>query len=391
MLLAACGGTGGGSDDGDVIKLGVLVSQTGPFAAAGEAHLGSIKVGVDKVNRAGGVTVDGHHYTFEVVSQDAATDPAKASAGVQTLLRDEGAKFIVGTGETITIQAIEPLIRNKDVLWIGGSTYLSGKLEQVGAGDGYENVFATNPSAASSYPAYIEGLLRYMPETKTAAVLWPAGASYDGFADLIEKAFTDRGVEVVDVLRYDLGAQDFSTLLTRLKASSPDVLFTGTTTAGVSAIASQSVDLGSPFKAIVSHGTSSGIGMTANNGGPLPFAYIYSMNRGIDPNVGSPEVDAFFDDYERVNGRVAAPDAQQYASEFSSSIEILAAAMDKAGTVDDIDAISKAMTEVQVDAPTGKVGYGPKHVLEAPLAVCAIISGAGSCETVDTADAGSGE
>ncbi|GAA0965645.1 hypothetical protein GCM10009555_005580 [Acrocarpospora macrocephala] len=389
LVLSACGtNSDEAASGGDVIRVGILVSQTGLQAAAGKTHVASAQLGVDKVNQAGGVDVGGKKYKLELVAGDAATDPAKASAAAQTLLRDEGVKFLLGTGDTPTLLAIEPLLVKQNILWIGGSTYLAGRLEETKASTGYENTFATNPSAATAYSAGVKGALRFMPELKTAAVLWPAGSSLDPFAKMIETSFEEQGIKVVDTVRFDPATQDFSAVITRLKSKSPDIVFTGTSTPSVSAIASQAVDLGSPFKAIIAQGVTSGIGMTGDNGNPLPFPFMYLVNRGIDPNVGTPQVEQFYKDFAASNGgQEVAKDATQYASEFTSPVQLLAAAIQQAGTVDDIPAITKALAGgLKVEAPTGEAGFNATtHVLEAPIAVCRVLAGKGSCEAIETA------
>lgn len=365
-----------------VIDLGVVASLTGPFAGQGEAHLGSIRLGVERVNSAGGFEIDGTTYTFDLKVEDAASDPATASATVLGMIRDEGVKFLFGPGDTPTVQASESVVPGQDVVWIAGSTYISGRLEEMAGDPLYSRVFGTNPSANTVFPASVEGAMRYQPDAKSAAVVWPAGAASDPYVALIQEAFESHGVEVVEVIRYDSANSDFSSILTTLSAKHPDILYTGTTAGAVQAIAAQAIQLGVPFGSMIAFGPTAGPGLTGNSGKPLPFPYMYVMNRGLDPFANEPGVTELFEQFEAVNGQAPALDAQMYVTEFTSSVELLALGMVKAGTVDDTEAIAAALKTVSVDAGNGDVSYGENGVLKAPIGVCQVLSGEGSCELV---------
>ncbi|GAA1023794.1 hypothetical protein Aple_090980 [Acrocarpospora pleiomorpha] len=380
---AACGSDGGTSSVNDhVIEIGAVLSLTGPFAAQGEAHLGSIKLGIDQVTKAGGITVNGQKYTFAVTTKDSASDPAKATAGVLGMIRDEGVKYLIGPADTPSVVAAESVVTKQDVLWLAGSTYISGRLEAKAGDPAFAKIFGTNPSAATVFPAAVNGALQYQPGTKTAAIVWPSGAASDPYVELIEKAFAAKGVDVVDKLRFDIASTDFSGILTKLKSYKPDIVFTGTTSGAVQAFASQAVQLGSPFGSMIVLGATAGTGLTGNNGKPLPFPYMYIMNRGLDPYTGNPDVTQLFQQYEQVNGKPPALDAQLYATEFTSSINALARAMEKAGTVDDPDAVAKALKTVSVNAGNGDVSFAQNGVLQAPIAVCELRDGDGTCKLV---------
>jgi branched-chain amino acid transport system substrate-binding protein len=390
MIAAACGGSSNKASTSattakdnlkeETIKIGALQSQTGSFGTAGTAGLGGTKVGIAMVNEAGGVVIGGTRYKFSLVSQDSATDPAKAAAGAQALLRDEQVKFLFGPIETPSLRAVEPLVKgNANVLWVGGSTYLPGELEKTKATGGYETSFGTNPSAASVYPASVKGALEFIPGVKTAALLWPAGAGLDPFADMIVKSFTDAGVTVVETLRYDATATDFTPLLTRIKAKNPDILYTGTAAGSVQAIITQASSLGGAFKALIAQGTSVGLGLTGDNGKPTTFPYLYLVNRAADRAI-SPYVAELGAKYTTVNGKAPEPDVEIYAVEFTGPVLALAAAMKKAGTVTDLTKIAKAMTEVKVKSFTGEIGFNANHVWDAPIAVCQVVSSKTTCK-----------
>jgi branched-chain amino acid transport system substrate-binding protein len=394
LVVAACssggsssGGTGSsGTSTGGasgVIKLGVLISQTGDFAAQGQAHLGSIKLGVALVNDAGGIIVDGKKYTFSLVTADAASDPATATAAAKGLINDDGINFLIGPGDSATVVPVAALIeKSPDVLWIAGSTYVPTELAADGTSGGYSNTFATNTPASTVYPTAVKGALEFEPNAKTAVLLWPSTAAYDPYAVDIQNAFTSHGIKVVSTIRYDPSTTDFTPLLTRIKSADPDILFTGTTSGAVAAIVSQAEQLGSPFKSIIVQGVFAGPGLTGDNGGPPAFPYMYIIPRGIDQFSGVAAVNNLFKEYQQVNGSPVSVDAEGYATEFTSSIELLAKAIEKAGSFTNVAAVSQALAEVSVSTPVGTVHYNSTHILQAPLGVCRLVGGKGGCKVL---------
>ena len=109
LAVAGCssGGSassgGGASGDKEPIKVGAILSLTGPYAALGAAEKKALDLEVQRLNDAGGVA--GH--TIEVVVEDDATDEAKAVAAAAKLIDQDQVVAILGatgTGQSMAIR-----------------------------------------------------------------------------------------------------------------------------------------------------------------------------------------------------------------------------------------------------------------------------------------------
>jgi len=80
MLLAACGGAGGGAGEGDTIKIGAALCLTGIQAPLDEPALKGAQLAVDEINKQGGVLGK----QLELINLDCKSDPATtANVAVQ--------------------------------------------------------------------------------------------------------------------------------------------------------------------------------------------------------------------------------------------------------------------------------------------------------------------
>jgi branched-chain amino acid transport system substrate-binding protein len=113
LSLAACGGNdqGNGGQTGQklnrTIKVGFVDVQSGPAAYLGQYELNSIKVEVDRINKAGGLL----GAQLEVVSRDDELKADKAVTQVRELTSgDQPVDYLIGPGITGPYQAAKSVI-----------------------------------------------------------------------------------------------------------------------------------------------------------------------------------------------------------------------------------------------------------------------------------------
>ena len=113
LTVAACGGNdqGGSSNSGQklnrTVKIGFVDVQSGPAAYLGQYELNSIKVEVDRINKAGGLL----GAQIEVVSRDDQLKPDLAVTQVRELTSgSQPVDYLIGPGITGLYQAAKSVI-----------------------------------------------------------------------------------------------------------------------------------------------------------------------------------------------------------------------------------------------------------------------------------------
>jgi branched-chain amino acid transport system substrate-binding protein len=94
LSLAACGGQaqpssspGSSEGQGNVVHLGYSGPLSGGAAKYGQDTLNGMKLAVDEINSAGGFTVNGKKYTFDVISLDDKYLPNEAATNAKRLVQ----------------------------------------------------------------------------------------------------------------------------------------------------------------------------------------------------------------------------------------------------------------------------------------------------------------
>jgi branched-chain amino acid transport system substrate-binding protein len=391
--LMACTGTapgaptsGGGaaSQPGGEVNIGVLTSVTGAYAALGQGELGGIKVAVDDINTGGGFVVGGAHYTINMISADAGSDPAKANTAATQLLRDQGVKFLLGPTEVLSANAVQPQVSAAKVLWITNtSTYYD---ELATPDPKFQYYFSNLPGTGASGDALITGALHFVPSAKSAALVIPDPASNDVVANTYRDLLRSHGLDLPDdqIYRVPADTSDFTPLLTRIKARHPDFLMAGSATTAAASIARQWSDLGDVAGAYLAISGTLDLGRTSAAGDkPVPFTFLQNNYGDTNPlDVPKPFAD-YLARYASINGGPPpAAVSSSVTAGYVSPLVLLTMAMQRAGTVTDVDAISKALTQVTTNGPLGSFGYNNLHQGKMPMTTCMLNSGDAQCFTV---------
>jgi len=212
----ACAGGGGGDgvapttvvttttlaprpSDG-VLRLGVLMPQSGPGADLGRAVLNSVRIAVREVNLAGGVLGS----AIEVVTADEGSDIPTALAAVNTLIVDEGADAIIGPASSRIALGVLGQVVGQGVLAcspVATAIALTSFPDQG-------LFFRTVPSDALQADA----IARLVDQTgrNRVGVLHPDDVYGRDFADAVVLALTAQGTEVTATVGYAPDADDLS-------------------------------------------------------------------------------------------------------------------------------------------------------------------------------------
>lgn len=219
----------------DTVRIGVFLPLTGQNAFGGQLEL----EGVQMAHKEAG-TVLGKKVELFVV--DNKSDKVESANATKRLIEKEKVQAIIGTYGSSLAMA-------------GGEVSEKAGIPQVGTS-------CTNPlvTQGKKYifrvcfidPLQGAGAATYAYKTlgfKKAAMLVDVANDYSvGLSNFFKKSFTKMGGQVVSVLNYQSGDQDFTAQLTKIISEKPDVLFIPSYFAEGAIIMKQARELGATFK-----------------------------------------------------------------------------------------------------------------------------------------------
>ena len=96
------------------IKIGSVLSVTGPAAFLGDPELKTLQLYIDRINRAGGVL----GRKLELYSFDDGSNPSRANSFVKRLIEEDKVDIIVGGTTTGSTMAMVPLVEKAEIPFI---------------------------------------------------------------------------------------------------------------------------------------------------------------------------------------------------------------------------------------------------------------------------------
>jgi branched-chain amino acid transport system substrate-binding protein len=240
---------------GQTIKVGLLYDHTGPFSAAGSlnAWRGS-KLIIDLINERGGVL--GKH-KLVAVDADSQSKAEVAINEAERLLNAEKVDILAGIYSSAhALPLAEKVDKQKKFLWI--TVAISSK---VFDGRNLQYTFrpqATGDQFGSLSVAYIadfsQAKLGKPAKDLRLAIIHEDGAYGADVALGNELKAKELGLNVVLKEGYSANAPDLSSLVTKLRASRPDVIFHTGYNPDISLFLRQAKEQGLRVKAYIGHG-----------------------------------------------------------------------------------------------------------------------------------------
>lgn len=279
--------------DDDVIVIGAIFPLTGAIATYGQSSKEAIDLAVEQVNAAGGVLGK----EVQVVYMDNKSAGPESALAAEKLI-GEGVVGILGPVASSNSLAAAPLAQDAGIPLLS-PTSTNPAVTEIG-----DYIFRA--CFIDPFQGYVAAsfALDDLGAT-TAAVLFDTGSDYSrGLYEVFEEVFTAGGGEIVYVGQFVETDQDFSAILTAVKAENPDVVYVPSYYETAGSILKQADELEIDAYFIGADGWDSpglfDIAGDAANGGF--FTNHYS------PDASTPELDAFLAAYAEANdGKV--PDA----------------------------------------------------------------------------------
>lgn len=319
----------------DTIKIGVLLSTTGNFSISETPMKNCAEMAINEINEAGGIGGQ----LIEPIYMDYGSDPSMAAEKAQELILQDEVCAIVGTNSSSTRLAVEPIIEMYDGLLVY-NTFYEGETPS-------DNVLYTNTVPSQQ----VDGFLPYIVENLGTKVFF-VGSDYEFPRNAIGYAkgqLEALGGEVVGEEYAPMGTTDFSSVVNKIKAASPDVIVS--VVAGNDSVSFYSdcsqygIDLEStPICSLACHeGTVKGIGEAAI-GSYSCFNYFNTLDTEANA--------AFVAKYQELYGTDTT--VNNGAESTYTGVYMLAKAIEAAGSTSPADIVAAA-ADLEVECPAGTI------------------------------------
>ncbi len=97
------------AEEPGVVRLGAAVSLTGKYSSNGAFTRKGYDLAVQKINRAGGVTVAGKPYLLQIIYYDDESTPARGAQLVERLIQQDKVQYVLGPYSSGLTEAIAPV------------------------------------------------------------------------------------------------------------------------------------------------------------------------------------------------------------------------------------------------------------------------------------------
>ncbi len=304
-----------------VVKIGHVGPTSGPDAHLGQDNELGAKLAIDELN-AKGITIGGKKAKFQLLAEDDASDPKQGTAVAQKLV-DSNVNGVIGHLNSGTSIPASKIYSDAGIPQISPSSTNPKFTRQ-----GYKTTFRVVAD-----DVHLGGTLgRYASQTlkgKSIAVIDDRTAYGQGVAEEFEKGVAASGGKVTGRQFTTSKATDFTSILTAIKAGKPDVVFYG----GMDSVAGPMLR---QMKQL-------GIAATFMGGDGICTAALPGLSAGAmgDGQVVCAEAGGVvgeqkkaMDDFRMAFKKKFNVEVQLYAPYVYDSVNVMVAAMVKAGSAD---------------------------------------------------------
>ena len=356
-----------------VLRFGVLGPMTGPASLWGLAMQNCVEMWAEEINSQGGLQVKGEKYKVETVTEDTKYDAARAVAGAEKLVNRDKVKFIIGTNGTHEALAVLPITTPAKVILC---TFC---FDRSAIGTQYPYSFRAIPTAYEFYTPMYKWLNQKYPDKKRMVLVVKNYAGGLVVRDQAKEATEKEGYKIAGVETYQPATTDFYPIMTKILAHKPEVMdFTAASGGDTGLLLKAAKQLG--YKGITLQGTQGDPGTVISTAGKENAEGHYFMGGGSDEAVASSAMEAFIKEYTKRYGSWNEVASQDYYIP-----RLVGLAIQKAGTIDNTDAIAKALEATEMKSPlvkgnptvkfAGKNYYGRNSQVIMPLALVQVIHG----------------
>jgi branched-chain amino acid transport system substrate-binding protein len=349
LVLIGCSKspTTGQNTSGDLaVRIGASAPLTGPQAQLGKDNENGTRMAIDDAN-AKGIVIGGRKVHFELISEDDQADPKTATIVAQKLV-DNKVSGVIGHMNSGTSIPASKIYNDNGIVQISPSATAVNYTAQ-----GYKNTFRVMANDAQQGHVLGEFAAKKLG-AKNIAVIDDRTAYGQGLADEFIKAAQANGAQIVTHEYTNDKAMDFTAVLTVVKGKRPDLLFYAGMVPQGGPMAKQLKALALNLKFMTGDG-----GYTPEfiklAGDAAEGAYASLPGVPLDKMPGGKEFEKHF---------VAKYGAiQLYAPYCYDAVNIMIAAMQKAGSADPVKYLP-ALAGTSYDGVTARIQFDEKGDLK---------------------------
>ncbi len=326
-----------------VVKIGHVAPMTGGIAHLGKDNELGGKLAVEELN-AKKVTIGGKQVTFELLSEDDAADPKQGTAAAQKLV-DAGVAGVVGHLNSGTSIPASRIYSEAGIPQISPSSTAPKYTQQ-----GFKTTFrvvANDGQLGGTLGRYAVKEMK----AKSIAVIDDRTAYGQGVADEFQKSAKAAGAKIVGREFTNDKATDFSAILTKLKASKPDVIFYGGMDAVGGPMMRQMKQLGIDARFMGGDGICTAEMAKLAGDAVGEGKVVCAEAGGVTPDKAA-AMEAFKKRYKEKFG----VDVQLYAPYVYDAVNVIVAAMQKANSTDPKKYLPE-LAKIQYDGVTGHIAF----------------------------------
>ena len=346
----------------ETIKVGAVVSLSGPFGSQGPYQKMGYQVGVEDVNRNGGIHVKefGKKIPIELIVLDDESDPVKLVSRLETLnTTNKVVAYFGGFGSSM--HAAGAAIAEKNKIPYFGVAFALYSIHQ----QGYKYLFSPFPKSPQQAAGHFD-LLDSIPKNIRPQKIAIFELEDDWGKELSEfwrKEAAKRGYSIVTDKKHPLVCKDFSPHLVAAKSAGADVLLSLPTPADTITMMKQMKQLDVNFKFIIAMRAPPGdvwfkaMGEAGN--------YVILGGPGWHYNVPFPGVKELIAKYGKTTGNQVEVMSPVIGNSYTC-VQILADAINRAGTLDRAK-IRDAIAKTDMMTVQGQTSFNPDGTANMPF------------------------
>jgi branched-chain amino acid transport system substrate-binding protein len=345
----AGGGSGkSGPAGGNVIIIGHVAPLSGGDAHLGKDNENGARLAADEINAAGGVKLGDKTYRVEIQGEDDKSDPREGTLVAQKLV-DAGAIAVVGHLNSGSSIPASKIYKDAGMAQISPSSTAVKYTDQ-----GFKTTFrvvANDRQQGSAMANYATEVMK----AKTVAIIDDRTAYGQGLADIVEEVVKAHGATVVAREYTDNKASDFNAILTKIRATKPDVIVYGGMDDTAGPMAKQVHELGIKTPLVSGDGACSPEFIKLAGDG----ADQMTCTRAGEAVERLPKGEQFMNRYQAKFGSTV----QIYAPYAYDAVYVIVDAIRRAGSLDRA-AVAAAVATTSYDGLTGHIAFDSKGDLK---------------------------